>query len=260
MPPGPLRDLKELLYRLYVEAGYPSLDEIHASVEREGTERVTGWPGRDSIRRIIGEAAVPPSQADTVTVAAVLARLARWDAQDAAARARELWVQAQMTAPVGPPRAAGKDLSDEEIFLAPDPGQLAADGRLLELLAAGGFSGEPYRLLALELARYGVALAMAWGTEPGSVAQALCSFRRELVGGRWRPAERTIKEAFAGACLPLRDERELIRQAVKGKINDVSRGARRLAAGGYDVEEIAEVLGISTSAVEAVLEGSPPDG
>jgi hypothetical protein len=101
--PGPLGDLKDLLYRLYVEAGAPSLDEIHAFAQERGTQAVMGWPGRDSIRRIIGDAVVPPSQTDTVAVAEALASLARWDPQDAASRVRQLWVQAQLMVPIGAP-------------------------------------------------------------------------------------------------------------------------------------------------------------
>jgi hypothetical protein len=101
VPPGPLRELKDLMYRLYVVAGTPSLDDIHAAAERERTDAVAGWPGRDTIRRIIADAVVPPSQADVVAVATVLARMARWDPADAADRVRELWVQAQTAVPVG---------------------------------------------------------------------------------------------------------------------------------------------------------------
>ncbi|URN08115.1 hypothetical protein LUW74_35295 [Actinomadura madurae] len=103
LPPGPLQDLKNLLYRLYVEAGAPSLDDIHHQAELAGTEAVAGWPGRDTIHRIIGDTGLPPSQGDTMAIAKVLARLARWDVSDAVGRVRELWVQAQMAVPVGMP-------------------------------------------------------------------------------------------------------------------------------------------------------------
>ncbi|MFI6517860.1 hypothetical protein ACIBF1_20045 [Spirillospora sp. NPDC050679] len=113
VPPGPLRDLKELLYGLYLEAGHPSLDEIHAKAEQLGTENVAGWPGRDSIHRILATPAAPPQQADVVAVAQALAALARWDPADAAQRARELWMRAWQQAvsrrtngPVGSVRVA----------------------------------------------------------------------------------------------------------------------------------------------------------
>jgi hypothetical protein len=52
---------------------------------------------------------MPPSQADVRTVATVLARAGRWDPDDAAGRARDLWVTAQMATPVGVPLAEVTD-------------------------------------------------------------------------------------------------------------------------------------------------------
>jgi len=100
IPPGPLADLKMLIYRLYLEAGTPTLNQIerYAAMADEA-----GMPGRDTVSRIIGDAAMPPSQADLVTVVTVLARAARWDPQDAVRRARDLWVSAGMTVPAGIP-------------------------------------------------------------------------------------------------------------------------------------------------------------
>ncbi|MFI7643632.1 hypothetical protein [Nonomuraea sp. NPDC049400] len=92
---GPLGDLKGLLYGLYVEAGHPTLDQIAADV---AADDLPGAPERDSIHRILSSPHLPPSQADVVTVATVLARRARWDTADAAARARESWVTAHLAA------------------------------------------------------------------------------------------------------------------------------------------------------------------
>jgi hypothetical protein len=102
VPPGPLADLKALVYQLYLEAGTPTLDEIAAWIAADEDEDLTGWPGRDTISRIIGDAGLPASQADVVTVVSVLARAARWDRREAAARARRLWVAARMATSVGP--------------------------------------------------------------------------------------------------------------------------------------------------------------
>lgn len=99
--PGPLRELKDLLYELYLGAGAPSLDEITGLVSAR--HELPGAPGRDTIHRILNEAGLPPSQADVVTVAAVLARLARWDEGDAKERVRALWVRAKMDLPIGKP-------------------------------------------------------------------------------------------------------------------------------------------------------------
>jgi len=93
LPPGPLADLKALLYQLYLEAGTPKLDQIEKLAALAGQ---VGVPGRDTVARIIGSATMPPSQADLVTVVTVLARAARWDPGDAAQRARDLWVAARM--------------------------------------------------------------------------------------------------------------------------------------------------------------------
>lgn len=109
MPPGPLAELKDLLYELYLQAGTPTLDQIASWIAEDKHEDLAGAPARDTIARIIGDAGMPPSQADVRTVATVLARAARWDPDDAAGRARDLWVTAQMATPVGVPLAEVTD-------------------------------------------------------------------------------------------------------------------------------------------------------
>ena len=109
VPPGPLADLKALLYQLYLEAGTPRLNQIEKWAAMAGQ---AGMPGRDTVYRIIGSATMPPSQADLVTVVTVLARAARWDPNDAAQRARDLWVAARMDSartPVGGMRVSQAD-------------------------------------------------------------------------------------------------------------------------------------------------------
>jgi hypothetical protein len=124
VPPGPLADLKALLYQLYLEAGTPTLDEIAAWIAADEDEDLPGAPGRDTVARIIGSAAMPPTQADLVTVVTVLARAARWDPGDAARRARDLWVAARMDSACpypgrrgpgesGRPAAAGSACGDQ---------------------------------------------------------------------------------------------------------------------------------------------------
>ncbi|MFD0903304.1 hypothetical protein [Actinomadura sediminis] len=100
-PPGPLRDLKSLVYELYVAAGAPTLDEIAAWVAAD--DELAGAPERDTIRRIIRDVAVPAQQADVVAVVTVLARAARWDPGDAAARSRDLWIAARLDTAPGVP-------------------------------------------------------------------------------------------------------------------------------------------------------------
>src|SRR5208282_3589800 len=107
VPPGPLADLKALLYELYLEAGTPTLDQVAAWIAED--KELAGAPGRDTIARIIGDPGLPPSQADAVAVATVLARAARWDRQDAAGRARDLWIAPRMAPAAGVPLAEVTD-------------------------------------------------------------------------------------------------------------------------------------------------------
>ena len=108
--PGPLADLKALIYELYLQAATPTLDEITAAVVDD--DELAGAPGRDTISRLIGDPGLPTSQADVVAVVTVLARAARWDPGDAAGRARDLWVAAWMASaryPVGGIRVSEAD-------------------------------------------------------------------------------------------------------------------------------------------------------
>jgi hypothetical protein len=92
--PGPLADLKDLIYRLYLRARTPTLDEITAAVASDND--LVGCPGRDTIGRVIGDPGLPPSHDDVVAVVTVLARAAGSDSGDAAGRAVDLWIEARM--------------------------------------------------------------------------------------------------------------------------------------------------------------------
>ncbi|MFE1795178.1 hypothetical protein ACFW9L_03320 [Streptomyces sp. NPDC059517] len=96
---GPLRDLKDLLYELYLAAQAPTLDDIVAAVERD--DELSGAPSRDTVRRCLTAPEVPPLQADAVAVATVLARWAAWDTPDTVQRVRQLWIAARMEQPPG---------------------------------------------------------------------------------------------------------------------------------------------------------------
>ncbi|MFI5727032.1 hypothetical protein [Streptomyces cyaneofuscatus] len=102
--PPALREVKELLYEVYLAAGAPSLDEITGDIAAD--DGLDGAPSRDTVHRIITDGERSGQQADVVAVATVLARRAIWDAQDLAGRVRELWVRAQMT------RGAGRPVGD----------------------------------------------------------------------------------------------------------------------------------------------------
>ena len=65
--PGPLADLKALLYQLYLQAGTPTLDQIASWIAEDKHGNLAGAPARDTIARIIGDAGMPPSQADVRT-------------------------------------------------------------------------------------------------------------------------------------------------------------------------------------------------
>ncbi|MEU6919325.1 hypothetical protein [Streptomyces olindensis] len=111
--PRALRELKDLLYEVYLAAGAPSLDEITADVA--GDDGLAGAPSRDNVRRCISAPSLPPSQADVGAVATVLARRAAWDHQDLTGRVRELWVAARMAVGVG--RPVGEFNEDDRLVL-----------------------------------------------------------------------------------------------------------------------------------------------
>ncbi|MGW8329830.1 hypothetical protein ACWGLE_18230 [Streptomyces sp. NPDC055897] len=64
-------------------------------------ELLPGSPSKDTVHRIIGSNEFPPQQANVVSVAAVLAREARWDVTDTMERARTAWVKALLAEPPG---------------------------------------------------------------------------------------------------------------------------------------------------------------
>ncbi|MGW4231153.1 hypothetical protein ACWEF9_17960 [Streptomyces sp. NPDC004980] len=119
--PRPLRELKDLVYEVYLAAGTPSLDEMAEAIGEDDT--LVGAPSRDSVRRCISDPSLPPSQADLVSLAVVLARLARWGEEDLAARVRGLWVRARMATGAGRPVGEFEDalvLADLEVHPALD--------------------------------------------------------------------------------------------------------------------------------------------
>ncbi|MER5347842.1 hypothetical protein ABT030_47850 [Streptomyces mirabilis] len=102
--PPALRELKDLVYKVYLAAGTPSLDEITANIADD--DGLVGAPSRDTVHRVISDGEQVGQQADVVAVATVLAVRAAWDAPDLAARVRELWVRARMA------QGAGRPLSE----------------------------------------------------------------------------------------------------------------------------------------------------
>ncbi|MFF4554386.1 hypothetical protein [Streptomyces sp. NPDC001422] len=99
--PPALRQLKDLLYEVHLEAGAPSLDEITEDIAAD--DDLEGAPSRHTVHRVITDGERSGQQADAVAVATVLARRAAWHAPDLAERVRALWVQARMAQGVGRP-------------------------------------------------------------------------------------------------------------------------------------------------------------
>ncbi|MFG2112657.1 hypothetical protein ACGFRB_08465 [Streptomyces sp. NPDC048718] len=62
-----------------------------------------GSPSKDTVHRIIGSSEFPAQQANVVSIAAVLAREARWDVTDATERVRTAWIKALLAEPPGKP-------------------------------------------------------------------------------------------------------------------------------------------------------------
>ena len=145
VPPGPRADLKSLIYELYLAAGTPALNEITRSIAED--DELAGAPRRDTVTRIIGDPDKLCSLADVVAVVTVLAREARRDEKDAAARARDLWVAARKAPAVGVPLDEITDPFAREVHrpvildgagglaLLPPYVRRAHDGRLAELAA-----------------------------------------------------------------------------------------------------------------------------
>lgn len=101
--PGPLRELKALLYRLYLEARTPPVARIADLIAADPDDLLPGCPSKDTVHRIIGSGEFPAQQANVVSVAAVLAREARWDVADTVERVRTAWVDALLAEPPGRP-------------------------------------------------------------------------------------------------------------------------------------------------------------
>ncbi|MFE2100646.1 tetratricopeptide repeat protein [Streptomyces sp. NPDC059468] len=116
--PGPLSDLKDLLYRVYLAAGAPTLDEIVEDIAID--DSLTGAPGRDTVRRCLSSPEAPPNQADAVAVAVVLGRRASWDGDELATRIGALWVEAHLDEQPGKPLCAVTDPFALEVHRAID--------------------------------------------------------------------------------------------------------------------------------------------
>ncbi|ROR45077.1 hypothetical protein [Kitasatospora cineracea] len=99
LPPGPLREFKEYLHRLYLDAGAPTLAGIAAEVgERDD---LPGAPGKDTVARILGGDTLP-GRDDAVSVAAVLAARADRSPDEVREAVRARWAEAGAHRPPRP--------------------------------------------------------------------------------------------------------------------------------------------------------------
>ncbi|GAA2588616.1 MULTISPECIES: hypothetical protein [Streptomyces] len=101
--PAPLRDLKDYVYLLYVEAGAPPAHRMAAEIGKD--DALPGSPSKATIHRIIGSRELPTSQEDVVSVALLLARETDKNLGEVETRIRRMWVAAHFTPPLGIPVA-----------------------------------------------------------------------------------------------------------------------------------------------------------
>ncbi|MFE5863896.1 tetratricopeptide repeat protein, partial [Streptomyces virginiae] len=101
VPPGPLRDLKDLIYLAYTSAGAPTLDEMARLVAAD--DGLAASPSRDTVGRIVGDATVPAKLADVVALLTVLSRMAVGEVTSTVQDASRLWRQARLAEPIGRP-------------------------------------------------------------------------------------------------------------------------------------------------------------
>lgn len=99
--PTAVRELKEHLYLLYLEAGTPPLKSVASAIEHD--DSLPGSPSKATVHRIIGSEELAAGQEDVVSVAVLLARLAGADADEAGRRIKEMWVAARLAEPLGAP-------------------------------------------------------------------------------------------------------------------------------------------------------------
>ncbi|WLW51486.1 hypothetical protein [Streptomyces sp. YU58] len=117
--PGPLRDLKDLLYELYLAAGSPTLDQMAAAVAED--DSLSAAPSRDTVQRLIASTDVPAKLADVCALASVLAGWASVPSGPAGQltdRVTRLWTDAKLERPLGRPVRELVDPLDLEVHRA----------------------------------------------------------------------------------------------------------------------------------------------
>jgi hypothetical protein len=113
LPAGPARDLRDAVYRLYLEADRPTLEDLAEQIADD--EDLPGAPKKDLIGKIVSGKGLASRQ-DTVSVAVALARQAgHTDAAALATKVRELWDTAKKPPPPRPTRL-GRPISECDPF------------------------------------------------------------------------------------------------------------------------------------------------
>ncbi|WP_330342618.1 hypothetical protein [Streptomyces sp. NBC_00557] len=196
--PPALRELKDLLYEAYLEAGAPSLDTIAAGIAAD--DDLAGAPGRDTVHRVISDPVLPPRQADAVAVARVLARTAAWDEADLAGRVRTLWVRARLATGAGRPIGdfRGDDrlvLHDLEVHPALDTGGADRFGALPAYIPRAHDAQLAGVVAAAQMGSSGIAVLVG-GSSTGKT-RALWEAVRNLPDGwrLWHPLSPTRPDA-----------------------------------------------------------------
>jgi hypothetical protein len=97
--PAPLRDLKDYVYQLYLEAGAPPTQRMAAEIGKD--DSLPGSPSKATIHRIIGAKELPTGQEDVLSVAVLLARQAGRNPGRVETRVRRMWLAAHLAQPLG---------------------------------------------------------------------------------------------------------------------------------------------------------------
>ncbi|MFJ9542983.1 tetratricopeptide repeat protein [Streptomyces sp. NPDC101225] len=95
--------MKHLIYEAYAAAGAPTLDDMAGAVAADDELRAS--PSRDTIHRLIADAAALAKQADAVALVTVLTRMAGGDGAQAGREVATWWTRARLAEPVGRPIA-----------------------------------------------------------------------------------------------------------------------------------------------------------
>jgi len=192
--PGPLGELKELLYRIYLEAGAPTLEHIAALVAAD--DDLPGAPEKDTIARCLGSPDLPASQLDVVAIATVLSREAGWDPRDAAAQARGLWVQSRMARPAGTLVAGLRDPFALEVHRPVELDDQPADLPVLTPYIPRAHDERLARAVALAAAGHSVVAVLVGGSSTGKTRACWEAVSALPDGWRlWHPFDPTRPEA-----------------------------------------------------------------